>query len=71
VDALVGSLRDEDANVRAYAAEALGKLEDGRALPALRGLMTDGEEARFLGKVADIAWVAVHRLERRSRRASL
>jgi HEAT repeat protein len=71
VDALLWSLNDGDANVRAYAAEALGKLEDGRSLPALRELMKDWEEARFLGKIADIAWVAVHRLERRSRRATL
>jgi HEAT repeat protein len=71
VEGLIGLLGDVDANVRAHAAEALGKLRDPRALPRLRELLSDAEQTRFLGRVSDVAWVAVHKLERVARRQGL
>jgi len=43
VFALIGRLKDEDAEVRAAAAESLGKLEDSRAVPGLIGALSDRE----------------------------
>ncbi|MFL5608493.1 MAG: M56 family metallopeptidase, partial [Gemmatimonadaceae bacterium] len=41
--ALIGRLKDEDADVRAAAAASLGKLEDSRAVPALIAALSDRE----------------------------
>jgi HEAT repeat protein/beta-lactamase regulating signal transducer with metallopeptidase domain len=41
--ALIGRLKDEDADVRAAAAESLGKLEDSRAVPGLIAALSDRE----------------------------
>jgi HEAT repeat protein/beta-lactamase regulating signal transducer with metallopeptidase domain len=41
--ALIGRLRDENAEVRRAAADALGKLEDARAVPALIAALGDRE----------------------------
>ena len=43
VAALIGRLRDEDAQVRRAAADALGKFEDTRAVPALVAALADRE----------------------------
>lgn len=43
VVALIGRLKDEDADVRAAAAESLGKLEDSRAVPGLIAALSDRE----------------------------
>jgi HEAT repeat protein/beta-lactamase regulating signal transducer with metallopeptidase domain len=43
VFALIGRLKDEDADVRAAAAESLGKLEDSRAVPGLIAALSDRE----------------------------
>jgi HEAT repeat protein len=43
VAALIGRLKDEDADVRAAAAESLGKLEDSRAVPGLIAALSDRE----------------------------
>jgi HEAT repeat protein/beta-lactamase regulating signal transducer with metallopeptidase domain len=43
VVALIGRLKDEDADVRAAAAQSLGKLEDSRAVPALVAALSDRE----------------------------
>ena len=43
VFALIGRLKDEDADVRAAAAESLGKLEDARAVPGLITALSDRE----------------------------
>ena len=43
VVALIGRLKDEDADVRAAAAESLGKLEDSRAVPGLIAALSDKE----------------------------
>ncbi|MFL5619448.1 MAG: M56 family metallopeptidase [Gemmatimonadaceae bacterium] len=57
--ALIGRLRDEDADVRAAAAQALGKLEDSRAVPALLAVIADrnakvrAAAAEALGKFTD------------------
>jgi HEAT repeat protein/beta-lactamase regulating signal transducer with metallopeptidase domain len=57
--ALIARVKDEDADVRAAAAQALGKLEDPRAVPALVGALADGEAkvraaaAEALGKFSD------------------
>ncbi len=59
VVALIGRLRDEDADVRAAAAESLGKLEDSRAVPALIAALADREAkvraaaAQALAKFSD------------------
>jgi HEAT repeat protein/beta-lactamase regulating signal transducer with metallopeptidase domain len=59
VIALIARVKDEDADVRAAAAQSLGKLEDPRAVPALIGALSDGEAkvraaaAEALGKFAD------------------
>ena len=59
VIALIGRLKDEDAEVRAAAAEALGKLEDSRAVPALLAAIGDRDPkvraatAGALGKFTD------------------
>ena len=59
VFALVGRLKDEDADVRAAAAESLGKLEDARAVPGLVAALSDREAkvraaaAESLAKFAD------------------
>lgn len=57
--ALIARVRDEDADVRAAAAQSLGKLGDPRAVPALVGALADGEAkvraaaAEALGKFSD------------------
>jgi len=43
VVALIARLKDEDADVRAAAAESLGKLEDSRAVPGLIAALSDKE----------------------------
>jgi HEAT repeat protein/beta-lactamase regulating signal transducer with metallopeptidase domain len=59
VIALIARLKDEDPGVRAAAAEALGKLEDPRAVPGLLGILNDREvrvrsaAAQSLGKFHD------------------
>ena len=59
VVALIGRLKDEDAEVRAAAAQSLGKLEDARAVPALVAAIADREgkvraaAAEALGKFSD------------------
>ncbi|PYP79415.1 MAG: hypothetical protein DMD35_08305 [Gemmatimonadetes bacterium] len=59
VVALIGRLKDEDGDVRAAAAQSLGKLEDPRAVPALLIAITDREakvrasSAEALGKFSD------------------
>ena len=59
VIALIGRLKDEDADVRAAAAEALGKLEDSRAVPPLLAVIGDRDAkvraatAEALGRFAD------------------
>jgi HEAT repeat protein/beta-lactamase regulating signal transducer with metallopeptidase domain len=59
VFALIGRLKDEDAEVRAAAAESLGKLEDSRAVPGLIGALSDREAkvraaaAQSLAKFSD------------------
>lgn len=52
VVALIGRLKDEDAEVRAAAAEALGKLEDARAVPALLATIGD-RDAKVRAAAAD------------------
>ena len=52
VVALIGRLKDEDADVRAAAAQSLGKLEDARAVPALVAVIAD-REAKVRAAVAD------------------
>jgi HEAT repeat protein/beta-lactamase regulating signal transducer with metallopeptidase domain len=57
--ALIGRLKDEDADVRAAAAQSLGKLEDARAVPGLVAALSDREAkvraaaAEALGKFED------------------
>jgi len=59
VVALIGRLKDEDADVRAAAAQSLGKLEDARAVPALVAVIGDREAkvraaaAEALGRFTD------------------
>ena len=59
VVALISRLKDEDPGVRAAAAEALGKLEDPRAVPGLLGVLNDREArvrsaaAQSLGRFHD------------------
>jgi HEAT repeat protein/beta-lactamase regulating signal transducer with metallopeptidase domain len=59
VVALIGRLRDEDAEVRAAAAQSLGKLEDSRAVPSLIAVIGDRDAkvraavAEALGKFTD------------------
>lgn len=59
VIALIGRLKDEDAGVRAAAAQSLGKLEDARAVPALLAAIGDRDPkvrasvAEALGKFSD------------------
>jgi HEAT repeat protein/beta-lactamase regulating signal transducer with metallopeptidase domain len=59
VVALIGRLKDEDAEVRAAAAQSLGKLEDSRAVPALLAVIGDRDAkvraaaAEALGKFTD------------------
>ncbi len=43
VNALIGRLKDDDADVRVAAAQSLGKLEDPRAVPGLIGALRDPE----------------------------
>jgi HEAT repeat protein len=63
-EAVVFALADEEGAVRAAAAEALGLLADGAAVPALVGALGDDEEpvrvaaVRALGAVADPAAAA-------------
>jgi HEAT repeat protein/beta-lactamase regulating signal transducer with metallopeptidase domain len=52
VIALIGRLKDEDAEVRAAAAQALGKLEDSRAVPALLASIGD-RDAKVRAAAAD------------------
>jgi HEAT repeat protein/beta-lactamase regulating signal transducer with metallopeptidase domain len=52
VVALIVRLRDEDAEVRAAAAQALGKLEDSRAVPALLASIGD-RDAKVRAAAAD------------------
>ena len=52
VIALIGRLKDEDAEVRAAAAQSLGKLEDSRAVPALLAVIGD-REAKVRAAVAE------------------
>ena len=59
VDALIGALRDEDAEVRAQAALTLGRMNDPRAIPGLVAALKDKESevrqhaAHALGSFAD------------------
>ena len=52
VVALIGRLKDEDADVRAAAAQSLGKLQDSRAVPALLAVIGD-REAKVRSAVAE------------------
>ena len=62
VFALIGRLKDEDADVRAAAAESLGKLEDARAVPALIAALSD-REAKVRAAAAE-SLATVHRSAR-------
>jgi HEAT repeat protein len=57
VDPLIGSLGDSDSTVRFYAADALGKIKDARAVEPLIALLQDPEHGRAaalpLGQLGD------------------
>ncbi|MBW8771559.1 MAG: HEAT repeat domain-containing protein [Gemmatimonadetes bacterium] len=55
VFALVGRLKDEDADVRVAAAESLGKLEDSRAVPGLVAALSDREAKVRAAAAASLA----------------
>lgn len=64
---LLAALRDEDPQVRAYAARALAHVGAEEALEPLRGLLTD-KNRLIRGTVSDRAARAIELLERRGRR---
>ena len=61
---LMAALRDSDAQVRAYAAHALGQAGNEATLPALAALQSD-HTALLRGTVGDVAQQALTMLERR------
>ena len=66
VDALIGVLRDRSPDVRARAAESLGKLGDRRAIEPRQALVkTNSRSPRVLRQ----AEAAIAKLQRRRRRA--
>lgn len=65
VQCLIGALRNRSSDVRAIAAESLGKLKATRALPALRALVSDAEKTHFgaLRSVSDAAREAIAKID--------
>jgi HEAT repeat protein len=63
VSPLIQVLRDENPSVRGWAVEALGLLGDEQALSALEALCHDETRVPYLGKIADLAWVAARRIQ--------
>jgi HEAT repeat protein len=62
VEDLIIALEDSEPNVRARAATALGRIGDEQAVLALRRLLDDDAEVAMLGRVGDVASLAIQRI---------